>query len=138
MRAVAFARATVRATVRAAGLTAALLVLAACGGGSTSPASSGGGGGGGGGGGVVPPGTIQATAGSVFSPSTVTIAVNNSVTFQFFTTTHNVTFDPVAGVPANIGNSSSTSVVRLFTTVGTFPFQCTIHAGMAGSVVVTP
>lgn len=126
-------------------LGVAMLVLAAgCGGGggSTGPSSGGTGGGGGGGGtggtggtGTVPANTVNATTISTFNPTSITVPVNTQVSFVFFSVTHNVTFDPVAGAPASIGNTTSATVVRTFTTAGTFTFTCTLHPGMNGQVV---
>ena len=112
--------------------------LSACGGGdSTGPANTGGTGGTGGGGGLAA-NTVQALTSSQFNPVTLNVSQNTVVTFIFFATTHNVTFDPVTGRPANVPNSANTSVTRAFTTQGTFTFQCTLHSGMTGSVVVGP
>ncbi len=76
--------------------------------------------------------------GTSFSPDTVKIAVNGSVTWTFTSganSPHNVTFGtPPAG--GNIGNTTTGSATRTFTTAGRFPYQCTLHAGMNGAVVV--
>jgi plastocyanin len=40
------------------------------------------------------------------------------------------------GGPANISEQSSGSASRVFPNSGTFTYQCTIHPGMSGSVVV--
>lgn len=75
-----------------------------------------------------------------FNPANVTIPVNSSVTWNWVGTTslHNVTFALVAGAPGNIGNQTSGSGARTFTTAGTFNYECTNHIGMTGSVTVTP
>jgi uncharacterized protein YjdB len=80
--------------------------------------------------------TITATDNSVFNPASVDIARNGTVTFVFASVIHNVTFGGTAGAPANIPDNSNASVNRSFPTAGTFNFQCTIHAGMNGTVVV--
>lgn len=57
---------------------------------------------------------------------------------------HNVTFANPAVAGAVVGTSASGDIPnhssgtnsRVFTAVGTHGFQCTIHAGMTGSVVV--
>ena len=77
-----------------------------------------------------------AAPGFVFNPSQVDIALGGTVDFSFSAVTHNVTFNAAAGVPANIPNTSNAIVSRQFNTVGTFNFQCTLHAGMTGAVVV--
>jgi len=79
---------------------------------------------------------VVASSSSAFNPSSLTVAKGAAVTFTFEGVQHNVTFDNVAGAPADIGNSSSTSVQRVFATAGTFGYQCTIHSGMRGTVVV--
>jgi plastocyanin len=81
--------------------------------------------------------TVQANTSLQFTPGQVDIAAGGTVTWQFSTTAHNVTFNAsAAGTPANIGTTSSASVARTFTTAGTFAYTCTIHAGMNGTVVV--
>jgi uncharacterized protein YjdB len=73
------------------------------------------------------------TPGNFFSPASVDIAVGGTVTWTLGSA-HNVTFDGGAGVPPNIGIVNSDS--RTFNTAGTFGYQCTLHAGMTGSVTV--
>ena len=79
---------------------------------------------------------VLATTGNAFTPSTLTVAKGTTVTFTFQATTHNVTFANVAGAPANISNTANNGVQRLFATAGTFGYDCTLHAGMNGTVVV--
>jgi plastocyanin len=78
---------------------------------------------------------VTATVGLTFTPSSVDIAAGGVVTWTFGTT-HNVTFNPAPGAPANIPDTPSGSVPVTFNTPGTFNYQCTIHAGMTGVVVV--
>jgi hypothetical protein len=113
------------------------LALAACGGG-TGTYGGGGGGGGGGSSNPPPPLTVAATAGLAFTPNPLTINSGEVVTFAFGPVAHNVTFDSRnAATPADIpGNNANVSVDRAFTTAGTYQFHCTIHPGMAGSIVV--
>lgn len=81
--------------------------------------------------------TVQATTNQQFTPAQVDITAGGTVTWQFSTLTHNVTFTgTAAGTPANIPDTFSASVSRSFTTAGTFAYQCTIHSGMNGTVVV--
>jgi len=80
--------------------------------------------------------TINATNADTFNPSTLTVTAGTTVTFVFQQVTHNVTFVG-SGAPANIPDAVNTSVTRTFPTAGTFNFTCTLHPGMAGTVVVT-
>jgi plastocyanin len=76
-------------------------------------------------------------AGSTFSPDTVKIAVNGSVTWTFpGPETHNVTFDGTAPAGGNIPDRNSGSAARTFNSAGRFSYRCTRHAGMNGAVVV--
>ena len=108
---------------------AALLFVAACGGGmATSP---------------TPPSasataTVQATPSIQFTPRTVNLTVGGTVTFAFGAVDHNLYFDNApAGAPANItAPTSNTSVTRTFATPGRFDYNCHLHPGMTGTVVV--
>lgn len=84
-----------------------------------------------------PANTIEATNGLIFTPSTLTVAVGQTVTFAFGGVGHNVFFDAKPGVPTDIGgNNANVSITRQFGTVGSYPFNCHIHPGMSGTVVV--
>jgi plastocyanin len=69
----------------------------------------------------------------------VTIAAGGTVSFAWSNTSqfHDVTFDdgPASGDPAKSGSFS-----RTFTSPGTYPFECTVHASsrppMKGTVTV--
>ena len=116
-----------------------LLFAAACSGGSgtaptgspSTPYSPGGSTG-------VPANTVIARTGIFFDPAALSVAVGTTISFTFESTGHNVTFDPtVNGRPADIpGINSNTTIDRTFSTKGTFPFRCTIHAGMTGTITV--
>ncbi|HKS07314.1 MAG TPA: plastocyanin/azurin family copper-binding protein [Gemmatimonadaceae bacterium] len=80
--------------------------------------------------------SINASVTSVFAPNIVSVAQGATVTWVFGAVEHNVTFTAATGVPANITNSMNTQVARTFGTAGTYNYQCTIHAGMTGSVSV--
>jgi plastocyanin len=81
--------------------------------------------------------TVQATTALTFDPGQVDITAGGTVTWAFAATAHTVAFDGSgAGTPAGIGQSSSTSVARTFTTAGSFAYHCTLHQGMTGTVVV--
>jgi plastocyanin len=81
--------------------------------------------------------TVDATPALVFDPAQADITQGGTVTWRFGTVTHNVTFTgSAAGTPANIDNTTSASKSATFTTAGTFPYHCTLHAGMNGTIVV--
>ncbi len=124
--------------VRKCAAMAALALLSACGGGggTTAPNNNPG-----------TPGTpstpttpaaneVLATTGNAFTPSTLTVSKGTTVTFTFQATTHNVSFANVAGAPANISNTANSGVQRLFATAGSFGYDCTLHSGMSGTVIV--
>jgi plastocyanin len=77
---------------------------------------------------------------SAFSPNFVQINAGDTVRFNITTAPngegHDVTFDAKAGAPANIKVTLNGVVPRVFTTRGTFHFNCFVHPGMAGDVVV--
>ena len=90
---------------------------------------------GGGGGG----GPVQTTAVDVrdnnFNPDEIQVAVGATVTWSWTTgTIHNVTFDD--DTISDSGNRNSGTVQRTFDTAGTYTYECTIHPGMEGEVVV--
>ena len=79
---------------------------------------------------------VIATTESTFNPTTLTVAKGTTVTFTFQSTVHNVQFANTTGAPANIANTSNSAVQRVFATAGTFGFDCSLHSGMHGTVVV--
>jgi len=86
--------------------------------------------------------TVQ-VANNSFTPQNITVPVNTVVTWNWQnpTVAHNVTFDTPKppGTPADIPDKTTVgSVNRTFGTAGTFNYRCTNHAGMTGSVTVTP
>lgn len=104
----------------------------------------GGGGGDGGGGITAPPGggggggssSTVVMGGSSFSPTTLTIQRNGTVTWNNTSgISHNVTFI-TSGSPSNIGNHTSGTNDRTFTIAGTFNYNCTNHGGMNGAITV--
>lgn len=80
--------------------------------------------------------SVAATINRTFNPDSVRIAQGGTVTWNFAGLDHNVVFDDVNGRPANIGTTANAAVARTFGTAGTFEYQCTLHAGMNGKVVV--
>ena len=82
-------------------------------------------------------GTIISTAGFAFSPSTVTIAVNDSVSWRFVEAPHNVTFAGIAPSAGNVPTQQPGALVtRVFSAAGTYSYECSLHSGMRGQVVV--
>lgn len=81
-------------------------------------------------------GEVIATNSSTFNPGSITVAKGSTVSFIFQASEHNVTFANVTGAPANIANTTNATVQRVFATAGSFGFQCTLHSGMNGTVVV--
>ena len=81
--------------------------------------------------------TVDATVSNVFLPQQVDITVGGTVTWRFASVVHNVTFSTTAsGTPSNIGNTADANAARTFAVVGTFPYNCTLHSGMTGTVIV--
>lgn len=81
--------------------------------------------------------TVVATASITFDPGTLTVTRGTTVTFSFQSVGHNVFFDSKTGAPADIPNVlSNTSVTRTFEVTGSFGFECHVHPGMRGTVVV--
>ncbi|MGH2897298.1 MAG: cupredoxin domain-containing protein [Solirubrobacteraceae bacterium] len=72
-----------------------------------------------------------------FSPKSLSVSKATKVTFAFRDdgTTHNVTSTGRTRFKT-IGNRSSGSQVRTFSKAGTFRYQCTLHPGMTGRIVV--
>ena len=87
---------------------------------------------------VAPPtAAVEASASAnTFSPSLVTVAKGGTVTWSIGTRRHNVTFFGNPAAPANVESSASITATRTFPAVGTFPYNCSLHPGMTGTVVV--
>ena len=111
----------------------ALFALAACGGDSSSypvdptPDQT-----------PVQSATVQATPSLAFTPSRVNLLVGGTVTVAFGSVEHNLFFDNApAGAPENItAPSANKSVTLTVATKGTYVYNCHIHPGMSGRVVV--
>ena len=82
--------------------------------------------------------TVNATPALAFTPSEVHLEQGGTVTFAFGSVGHDVFFDnDPAGAPSNIpGGNSNTSIARTFSTAGSYKYNCHIHPGMHGTVVV--
>lgn len=79
---------------------------------------------------------VVSMPGFSFSPFTTTITVGGSVIFDFPSELHNVIFDRITGAPTDIQATTNRRVTRTFAARGTFPYDCTLHPGMSGQVVV--
>jgi plastocyanin len=109
--------------IRSAGAVTVALVLLSCGDDETTNPT--------------PDGpTIVANASDLFVPGTLDIDVGETVTWVFGAVSHDVLFSNVPGAPASIGITANANVNRTFGTAGVFPYSCTLHAGMAGTVRV--
>jgi plastocyanin len=82
--------------------------------------------------------TVNATPSLAFTPANVSLALGGTVTFAFAGVGHNVFFDnDPAGAPAAIdGVNANTSIQRTFTSPGVYNYNCHIHPGMRGTIVV--
>ena len=77
--------------------------------------------------------------GLTFSPADIVLKLNGTVRFVFPPTDHNVFFNAgQIGAPANINTIQNVTISRTFSTVGVYPFVCTLHNGMVGTVIVSP
>lgn len=124
------------------GVTAALL-FSACGNGP--PAGSGGGGGAGGGGGDVgskvsgqsAAATVNETDQLKFNPSSSSIKAGDVVEWDNGSSVpHNVTFDDYSAITSDTMSSGDKYQVK-FTKAGTYPYHCTFHPGMDGTITVS-
>jgi plastocyanin len=72
-----------------------------------------------------------------FSPKSLSISKGSTVTFAFRdgTTVHNVKSVGSKRF-ARISNRSSGSKSRTFSSAGTYRYECTLHPGMTGRIVV--
>jgi plastocyanin len=75
---------------------------------------------------------------SSYSPAQTDIAAGGTVQFVFASVPHNVFFNASpTGAPADIpGEVANQTVTRMFNTKGSFVYNCTIHPGMTGTIVV--
>jgi plastocyanin len=112
-----------------AAVTALIMIAAGCGGDGYTSAPGG-----------SPGGSSGTTSNSitvrnnVFDPSATTVAVGTTVTWTWAqgSTDHNVTFDD----GAKSATQATGGYSRVFGAAGAFPYRCTIHPGMNGTVTV--
>jgi len=73
---------------------------------------------------------------TAFNPSSITVALNTTITWTNKDgTAHTVTSnDGTSFSSGNIGNGGT--FTHKFTATGSFPYHCTIHSGMTGTVIV--
>src|SRR5262245_5681508 len=80
------------------------------------------------------------TIGDIFSPTFATLAVGDTARWNFAGGSdglgHNVRFSAVAGAPANINVLKTGTATRVFTTKGTFKYDCDVHPGMTAEISV--
>lgn len=72
---------------------------------------------------------------NAFSPATRNVSVGTTVIFRWASDAfgHNVTF---SDGPASATKTSGT-YTRTFNAAGTFGYQCTVHEGMTGTIIVS-
>jgi plastocyanin len=76
------------------------------------------------------------TSSFTFTPKRLAIKTGGTVNFSWGAINHNVTFDATTGAPAAIASGANVAQARTFSTAGNFTYECTIHAGMTGTVLV--
>ena len=88
------------------------------------------------GGGTDQPGANEVwMQGMIFNPSTLTVPVGTTVKWtNKASVTHNVTSATAVFSSGAMGNGATFSFQ--FNTAGTYPYTCTLHPGMAGTVIV--
>jgi plastocyanin len=82
-------------------------------------------------------GVVVSMPGFSYVPFNTTIKVGGVVVFDFPAESHNVIFARITGAPEDIQETVNKKVSRQFDVAGTFPYDCTIHPGMSGTVTVT-
>ncbi|MEX2283664.1 MAG: hypothetical protein WEE89_14360 [Gemmatimonadota bacterium] len=74
-----------------------------------------------------------------FAPTEVTIRVGGTVVWSFGFDPHNVIFiRPATGPqpPQDIPSTMNRDIARVFPLAGTFDYECRLHPGMNGTVMV--
>ena len=79
-------------------------------------------------------------ANAVFSPNFLQISQGDTVRFNIVPGPdgdgHDVTFRATPGAPANIKVTLNGIIPRVFTAKGNFHYDCFVHPGMSGDIVV--
>jgi plastocyanin len=131
----------------AGGLAAVVLLMSACGGSSAGAIAMPSGGGSGAmempaGGAPAPASTAPARTDQVqitnfaFAPAVITVAAGATVTWTNEDTTQHDVFAPPVGLQSPVLNQND-SYAHTFSSPGTYPYICSIHPFMHGTVVVT-
>lgn len=80
------------------------------------------------------------TLSTAFSPNINNIARGDTIRFVIVPSSngegHDVTFKATPGAPPSILATKNGIFTRVFTTGGTFHYDCFVHPGMSGDVVV--
>ena len=75
----------------------------------------------------------------LFIPFQTVVKVGGTVRYFFTPIDHNVIWSPrLPGSPSDILVTRNAVVSRTFPTVGVYNFECTVHPGMSGTVIVSP
>lgn len=88
---------------------------------------------------TLPPMAATVEAGATtntFTPSATTIAKGGTVTWTIGARRHNVTFFANPAAPAPVESATNVTQSRTFTQAGTYPYNCSLHAGMTGTITV--
>ncbi|HEY9227926.1 MAG TPA: plastocyanin/azurin family copper-binding protein [Gemmatimonadaceae bacterium] len=110
-------------------IAAAVVVAAACGDSSTGTSTS-------------TNKTVDIfTIGDIFSPTFATLSVGDTARWNFAGGSdglgHNVRFNPrITGSPTDINVFKTGTQFRVFTTKGTFKYDCDVHPGMKAEITV--
>ncbi len=75
----------------------------------------------------------------LFIPFQTVVKVGGTVRYFFTPIDHNLIWSPrLPGSPSDILVTRNAVVSRTFPTVGVYNFECTVHPGMSGVVIVSP